>query len=154
MSHAISWLVRLVLDTDVLIAALRSRTGASSELLDRALAEQFTLLLSVPLFLEYESVAKLEEHKKVHGLNRKEVDEVLDALARVAEPVTIRFLWRPMLSDPDDDMVLETAVNGQADLLVTFNLDDFREASRRFRLEILRPGKALKLLRTEGGGRS
>lgn len=137
----------MVLDTDVLVAAMRSRSGASWQLVDRAFAGDFTLLLSVPLVLEYEAVLVREEHKKVHGFGVRELDEVLHALVRVAEPVQIRFLWRPLLSDPNDDMVLETAVNGRADLLVTFNQEDFAAAGSRFAHQTVRPSEALRRLR-------
>jgi putative PIN family toxin of toxin-antitoxin system len=139
--------LRLVLDTDVLVAATRSRSGASWQLVDRALAREFTLLLTVPLVLEYEAVLKREEHGKVHGLTVPQLDELINSLVRVAEPVQIRFLWRPVLSDPRDDMVLETAVNGRADLLVTFNQKDFAAASKGFPHETLRPSQALDRLR-------
>jgi putative PIN family toxin of toxin-antitoxin system len=142
--------MRLVLDTDVVVAAMRSRSGASWQLVDRALAAEFTLLLSVPLVLQYEAVLKREEHRAVHKLADTQVDQVLGALVRVSEPVLIRFLWRPVLSDPSDDMVLETAVNGQADLLVTFNLDDFARATRMFAHRTLRPRDALHMVREHG----
>jgi len=142
--------MRLVLDTDVVVAAMRSRSGASWQLVDRALAAEFTLLLSVPLVLQYEAVLKREEHRAVHKLADTQVDQVLGALVRVAEPVLIRFLWRPVLSDPLDDMVLETAVNGQADLLVTFNLDDFAPATRMFAHRTLRPRDVLHIVREHG----
>jgi putative PIN family toxin of toxin-antitoxin system len=147
MSYAISSVLRLVLDTDVLVAAMRSRGGASWQLVDRALAREFTLLLSVPLFLEYEAVLTREEHRKVHRLSVPELDEVINSLVRVAEAVQIRFLWRPLLSDPTDDMVLETAVNGRADLLVTFNQKDFAAVAEGFAFKILRPSEALHRLR-------
>jgi putative PIN family toxin of toxin-antitoxin system len=139
--------LRLVLDTGVLVAALRSRRGASWQLVDGALTRRFTLLLSVPLALEYEAVLIREEHRNVHGLSVQEVIEVVNALIRVSESVEIRFLWRPLLSDPADDMVLETAVNGRADGLVTFNEADFAPAARKFAFEILRPSEALRRLR-------
>ena len=139
--------MRLVLDTDVLVAATRSRSGASWQLVDRALTGDFTLLLSVPLVLEYEAVLRREEHRKVHGLSVTQLDEVINSLVRVAEPVQIRFLWRPLLSDPRDDMVLETAVNGRADLLVTFNQKDFLAAGRVFAHEVVHPSEALVRLR-------
>jgi putative PIN family toxin of toxin-antitoxin system len=139
--------LRLALDTDVLVAAMRSRGGASWQLVDHALAREFTLLLSVPLALEYEAVLTREEHRKVHGLSVLEVEEIINSLASVADPVQIRFLWRPLLSDPADDMVLESAVNGRADLLVTFNQEDFTAAAKAFALEIVRPSEALRRLR-------
>jgi hypothetical protein len=89
-----------VLDTDVLVAAMRSRGGASWQLVDRALVGEFTLLLSVPLVLEYAAILTREEHRKVHRLSVSELDEVINSLVRVAEAVQIRFLWRPLLSDP------------------------------------------------------
>lgn len=147
MSYAISLHLRFVLDTDVLVAALRSRDGASWQLVDRALKREFTFLLSVPLILEYEAVLTREEHRRVHGLSVPDVDELINALANVAEPVQIRFLWRPLLSDPTDDMVLETAVNGRADLLVTFNQEDFAAAAKGFAVKIVRPSEALHRLR-------
>ena len=137
-----------MLDTDVLVAAVRSRGGASWQLVDRALTREFRLLLSVPLVLEYEAVLTREEHRKVHGLSTPEIDEVVNSLASVAESVEIRFLWRPLLSDPTDDMVLETAVNGRADLLVTFNQADFAAAAKAFAIKIVRPSEALNRLRT------
>jgi predicted nucleic acid-binding protein len=76
-----------------------------------------------------------------------ELNEVINALVRVAEAVQIRFLWRPLLSDPADDMVLETAVNGRADLLVTFNQKDFAAVTEGFAFKILRPSEALHRLR-------
>jgi putative PIN family toxin of toxin-antitoxin system len=138
-----------VLDTDVLVAALRSRGGASWQLVDGALNRRFTLLLSVPLALEYEAVLIREEHRSVHGLSVQEVIELVNALIRVSEPVEIRFLWRPLLSDPGDDMVLETAVNGRADGLVTFNEGDFVPAAGKFAVEILRPSEALRRWRAQ-----
>lgn len=147
MSYAISLPLRFVLDTDVLVAALRSRDGASWQLVDRALKREFKLLLSVPLMLEYEAVLTREEHRKVHGLSVLDVDELINSLASVAESVQIRFLWRPLLSDPNDDMVLETAVNGRADQLVTFNQEDFAAAAKGFAVKIVRPSEALHRLR-------
>jgi putative PIN family toxin of toxin-antitoxin system len=136
-----------VLDTGALVAALRSRVGASWQLVDGTLARRLTLLLSVPLALEYEAVLIREEHRNLHGLSVQEVIELVNALVRVSESVEIRFLWRPLLSDPADDMLLETAVNGRADGLVTFNEADFSAAARSFAFEVLRPSEALRRLR-------
>ena len=142
-------LLRCVLDTDVVVAAMRSRKGASWQLIDRALKGEFTFLLSVPLVLEYEAVLTREEHRKVHGLSIADVNDIINALASVAVSVQIRFLWRPLLCDPTDDMVLETAVNGRADLLVTFNQEDFTAAARAFTVQIVRPSEALHLLKAQ-----
>lgn len=134
--------LRLVLDTDVIVAALRSERGASRRLLLAALDEDFELLLSVPLFIEYEAVLTRPEHLKVIELASSEVNEVLDALAKVSIPVPFRFLWRPRLKDPADEMVLETAVNGSADWLVTFNVRHLAAAAREFGIRAMRPPDA------------
>src|ERR1700693_2385507 len=103
-----------VLDTDVMVAALRSDRGASPQLLRAALNRQFEMLLSVPLILEYEAVLTRPQHLAACGLSSAEVGRVLDDLAAVARPGRLAVRWRPRLSDPDDDMVLETAINGSA----------------------------------------
>jgi len=139
--------MRLVLDTDVLVAAFRSERGASRELLIAALDERFVLLASTALWVEYEAVLTRREQLKAMRLNAAEVRDVLAALAAVAEPVPIHFLWRPVLADAEDEHVLELAMNGRADMLVTFNQDDFREASRTFQVEIITPATALRRLR-------
>ena len=138
---------RVVLDTDVLIAALRSDRGASRVLLTGALQGDFTLLVSVPLMLEYEAVTTRPEHLAASGLSERDVHVLLDALATVATPVRLAFLWRPVLPDAADDMVLETAAIGRADLLVTLNRRDFEPANRAFAFEIVSPAEALTELR-------
>ena len=138
---------RVVLDTTVLIAALRSDRGASRVLLTQALEGALTLLASVPLMLEYEAVATRAEHLQAAGLSEADVQAVLDALATVMEPVKLAFLWRPLLPDGDDDMVLETAVNGQAEILVTVNRRDFEPAVGAFALKVVSPAEAVRRLR-------
>ena len=87
-----------------------------------ALEGAFDLLASTPLMIEYEAVLTRPEHLEAIGLSAGEVNQILDAVAKVATPVPLRFLWRPRLKDPADEMVLETAENGGADWLVTFNI--------------------------------
>ena len=140
--------MRTVLDTDVLVAAIRSDQGASRELVELALEEAYPLLLSVPLILEYESVLTRAEHLEVAGLTAGDIGILLDALVSLSEPVKFSFRWRPILTDPEDDMVLETAVNGSAHALVTFNQRHFAKAAKAFALEVLTPGQALQLLRS------
>jgi len=123
----------------VLVAALRSDRGASRQLLLGALDRTFDVLVSVPLILEYEAVLTRPEHLKASGLTSSQVNEVLDALVRVSIPVSLRFLWRPRLKDPADEMVLETAVNGEAEWLVTFNLRHLASAAREFGIHVARP---------------
>jgi putative PIN family toxin of toxin-antitoxin system len=138
--------VRIILDTDVMVAALRSSAGASRQLLLSALRKRFTLLLSVPLILEYEAALKRAEHLRAAGATRDDIDAILDALAAAGMPVTPNFSWRPELSDPGDEMVLEAAVNGQADFIVTFNVTHLRHGARRFGIRAIRPSEALSIL--------
>ncbi len=134
---------RLVLDTNVLISALRSRNGASFEVLSRVGRGQFDIVLSVPLVLEYEEVAK--RLARSLGLKNAVVDDILDYLCQVGMLRGIFFLWRPFLKDPLDDMVLEAAVEGECDFIVTHNVKDF-VGVEKFGLEVLRPGEFLRRL--------
>jgi len=137
---------RTVLDTDVLVAAVRSDRGASRVLLTGALQQRYPVLASVPLMLQYESVLTRSEHLAAAAISAADVEVVLDAIALIVEPIRISFLWRPVLSDPGDDLVLETAVNGQAAAVVTFNRRHFEPAAARFGLEILAPADAVRRL--------
>jgi putative PIN family toxin of toxin-antitoxin system len=139
--------MRLVFDTDVLVAAFRSERGASRRLLLAALDRKVVLLASVPLMLEYEAVLKRPEQLAAIGLSAGEVDTVLDAVAAVVEPVRLAFIWRPQLRDTGDEMVLETAINGRADRLVTFNLRHLGEAARAFGILAGLPGETWRELR-------
>jgi len=137
-----------VLDTDVMVAALRSDRGASRQLLLAALNRRFELLLSVPLILGYEAVLTRPQHLAACGLSRAEVGRVFDDLAAVARPVRLAFRWRPRLSDPDDDMVLETAINGSATAIVTFNQRDFAPGTKGFSCAVILPATALQQIRS------
>jgi predicted nucleic acid-binding protein len=94
--------------------------------------------------LEYEDVLKRPEHRLVHGLTPLEIDEFLAELAALIEPVEVHFQWRPQTRDPNDEMVLEAAINGEADAIVTYNVADFAEAGERFAIATLRPAELLK----------
>ncbi len=142
--------LRVVLDTNVLVAASRSSRGASFALLRLLRAGRFALLASVPLLLEYEAVLKRPEHLRVGGRTEAMTDAFLDALCLRSEPVQLFYLWRPRTRDPADDMVLETALNGRADHLVTLNTADFAAAAQ-FRLKVLTPGALLHQLNNEAG---
>ena len=138
--------MRYVLDTNVVVAGLRSPSGASAALIDHALSERFTLLLSVALALEYEAVCRDPVQRIASGLSEEEVSTVVSALCAVCEPVDARYLWRPRLRDPADEMVLETAVNGRADALVTLNRRDFASAPARFGVALQSPREAVRSL--------
>jgi len=140
-----------VLDTDVLVAALRSDAGASRRVLEAARARRFKLLLSVPLMLEYESVLTRPENLAASGASREDVSAVLDELASIGKRVELMIRTRPVLSDPNDEMVLETAINGRADAIVTFNERDFRPVASRFRCLVVRPGEIVRTLAKEAG---
>lgn len=138
--------MRLVLDTDVVVAALRSDQGASRQLLLAALDRRVVVVASVPLMLEYEAVLTRPEQLDQILVTAEEINMVLDALAAVVEPVPLRFLWRPQLKDPADEMVLETAVNGRADL-VTFNMRHLGAAARAFGIRAVLPGTIWREIR-------
>jgi len=139
--------VRTVLDTAVLVAAIRSNKGASHQLVRAALEDRFELLLSVPLVLEYEAVLKRPEHLKASGGTTLDIDKLLDALIAMAKPVYRAFFWRPLLRDANDDMVLEAAMSGHSDSIVTFNRRDFEPAASQLGIAIVSPQKALGEIR-------
>ena len=139
--------MRYVADTDVIVAAMRSPGGASAAILRAARHGMVTLLMSVPLGMEYEAVCSDSEHRLAAGLSDREVQIFLDALLAMAEPVKTHFLWRPQLRDPGDEMVLEAAVNGRADALVTFNVRDFGAVPARFGIELMIPREAIERIR-------
>ena len=135
-----------VLDTDVLVAAFRSNAGASRQVLHAALARRFEPLLSVPLVLEYEAVLSRPEHLAASGASPEDVTDVLDGLVAVGKRVKLAFRWRPALPDPNDDMVLETAINGRARAIITFNERDFNPIAADFGCLVMRPGEFLREL--------
>ena len=136
-----------MLDTDVVVAAMRSPAGASAALLQAARLHKLTLVVSVALAIEYESVCVKAEHRLASGLSEAEIDVFVTAIIAMAEPVETYFLWRPQLRDPGDEMVLEAAVNGRADALVTFNMRHFADVPARFGVEVLLPKEAIERIR-------
>jgi predicted nucleic acid-binding protein len=133
----------VAIDTSVLIAGLRSALGASYQILQGLGRAEFTVSVSVPLVLEYESVAKRQAREL--GLTFDDIDNVLDYVCSIAEPREIFYLWRPFLSDPRDDLVLELAVEANAGFILTHNLRDFAGAEQ-FGVETLSPGAFLRYL--------
>ena len=132
----------------ILPAISLSKKGASRQLLRAALDSQFELLLSVPLLPEYEAVLIRPVHLTVSGLSSAEVGKLMDNLALVAKQVRLAFRWRPQLPDANDDMVLETAINGAATGVVTFNTRDFTNVCSKFGCAVLLPAAALIQLRS------
>jgi putative PIN family toxin of toxin-antitoxin system len=140
--------MRVVLDTPVLVAGLRSQLGASNKVLLAVAEQRCTPLVTTAVFLEYESALLRPEHRLATGMDPADVEEFLAALASAAEAVELNFLWRPQLRDPADEFMLEAAVNGQAAALVTHNVDDFQSVTARFGIRTLTPGAFLKELAT------
>jgi putative PIN family toxin of toxin-antitoxin system len=138
--------MRVVLDTSVLVAGLRSQLGASNRVLLAVAEGRCTPLVTTAVFLEYEAVLLRPEQRLATGMTPEDVEGFLAAFASAAEPVELNFLWRPQLRDPADELMLEAAVNGRAEALVTHNIDDFRSATERFGVRTLTPGAFLKEL--------
>ena len=138
-------LPRLTIDTNVLVAALRNQNGPSFALMQLIRRGLALMCCSPALFLEYEDVLKRPEQLSVSGLLSTDVDAILNELAGLVLPVTTHYQWRPQLRDPSDEMVLEAAVNAQANAIVTYNLRDFLPA-RRFGIPVLNPSKRSKIL--------
>lgn len=136
--------MRIVLDTSVLVAALRSRSGAGNAVLRLVAEKRLLLLATPPLFLEYEDVLNRPEHRLVHRLSPQQLDSFLQELAALIAPVELHFRWRPQVHDTNDEMVLEAAINGDADALVTYNTADFSVAAERFGIAVLTPAQLLK----------
>lgn len=106
-----------------------------------------TLLVSVALALEYEAVCGTLERRLAAGLSEDKVNVFVDAIVALAQPVTMHFLWRPQLRDPCDEMVLETAINGEAEALVTFNARDFGAVPGHFGVDLLLPREVIARIR-------
>jgi putative PIN family toxin of toxin-antitoxin system len=135
--------VRVVLDSSVLVAGLRSKRGASFALLRVLRKGRFEAAISVPLVLEYEAV--LLRHATELGLAEEEAIGLVDYLCAVGRQQEVRFLWRPSLSDPRDEFILELAVAARAEAIVTHNVRDF-EGAEGFGVRVLTPGEFVRLL--------
>lgn len=116
--------LRVVMDTNVLVSALRSSKGASFKFLSLVGAHRFSLCVSVPLILEYEAAVKKQAHSI--GLATTDIGAIIDYICSVAEHYKVYYLWRPFLRNPSDDMVLELAVSSNAYAIVTYNKADFK----------------------------
>ena len=134
------------MDTDAVVAAMRSPSGASAALLRAARAGRVTLLATAPLCLEYEGVCSRPEHVAAAAFGSEDLAVFLDAVVDLVEPVETWFLWRPQLRDPGDELVLDAAVNGRAAAIATFNRRDFLPAAARFGVEVLLPAETIRRL--------
>jgi predicted nucleic acid-binding protein len=139
--------MRIVLDTSVLIAGLRSPAGAAAEVLRRVLAADLGAAASTALFLEYEAVATRPEHLSAAGLTREHVLAVIDGLAVAMEPTPILLRIRPMSQDSADDLVIEAALNAGVEAIVTYNPRDFRPAES-LGIRVISPALVLSELRS------
>ena len=134
--------INVVIDTNVLISALRSKQGASHKLLLLLADDAFTPNVSVPLFVEYESVAK--RTGLLSGLDSNIINSILDYFLSKSKIRKIFYLWRPFLKDQKDDLVLEVAVESQSEFIITFNTSDF-SGCEKFGVKIVTPYEFMKV---------
>lgn len=139
--------LRVVVDTNVIVTAIRSPSGASAALVVELIQGKASLLLTVALFLEYEAICLRPEHLQAAGASETMIRELLNTLLDVATPVEIYYQWRPQLRDAADEMVLEAAANGWADAIVTFNQRDLGQGPTQFGVDVIGPGEALRRIR-------
>ncbi len=133
--------LKIVIDTNVIISALKSRNGFSFKLLSIIDDKRFRVFISVPLILEYEDVIK--RSKSQIKLSFTEISDILDYICLIAEQRKIFYLWRPFLKDPKDDMILELAVESECDYIISFNKKDFKKIEK-FNLEVITPKELLR----------
>ena len=142
--------MRVVLDTSALVSAIRSSTGASAEIVRLILLGRLALLLDYKLTSEYRSVALRPEHIQASRRTQSEIEEIIDALEAVASPVLVDIMHRPLSSDEDDDMVLDVAVNGEAEAIITHNVRHFMTPASEFHIGVFTPGDFLAGIRKGG----
>jgi putative PIN family toxin of toxin-antitoxin system len=134
---------QIIIDTNVVIAALRSKRGASSKLLSLIGTQRFEIHDSVPLVLEYEAV--IQRQRAEVGLSQEDVPVLIDSLCALAHHHKIHFLWRPSLPAVNDERILELTVSAQCDYIVTHNVADFKGIDK-FGLKAVTPGEFLKII--------
>ena len=131
--------MKIVIDTNVLVTAIRSRRGASFKLVSILPSEKFSIAISVPLVFEYEDALKRPE---ISTITEQDIGDFVDFLCKIGDYQDIFFLWRPFLPDPADDHMLEVAVAGGCDAIVTYNKRDFK-GIEKFGLRVLDPRELL-----------
>lgn len=136
--------MNIVIDTNVIVAALKSRSGAAFKLVMKIPSERFQTVLSNPLYFEYMDVVFRPTIRPV-GASDDNLMDFLDQILDHADTRNINYLWRPFLRDPKDDMLLEVAVASQAEYIITYNIKDF-DRIELFGIEAIRPGDFLKIL--------
>ncbi len=133
--------IRIIIDTNVLVSGLRSTEGASYLLLSLLEESPWIVCISATIVFEYEE--QLRKDQAASGLDDESIGEFLDIFCSRAEHTRLFYRWRPLLSDPDDDIVLETALNGQCSAIVTYNIRHFRGAER-FGIKVCTPQEFLR----------
>jgi putative PIN family toxin of toxin-antitoxin system len=137
--------VKIVVDTNVFIGAILSSDGLNRELIRRCLLGEYQPMMSNALYLEYESVIEREAIIAKCQLDRNKVNELLDGFLSVSKWVYIYYSWRPNLKDEGDNHVIELAIAGNAQIVATNNLKDFRGSELTFpQLQILNPHQIIR----------
>lgn len=139
--------MRIVLDTSTLVSAVRSRTGAARVVVNLLLANRITLLMNYPIACEYRAVALRSSHVMASDFTQAAIERLIDDLEGIAEPVQIRRSYRPLSPDPNDDLILELAINGRADAIVTNNFRHLQEPAARFHIQVLDARSALSKIK-------
>lgn len=141
-------MISIVLDTNILVAGLASNKGASYRILNAIAQGRVSPLLTVPLFLEYEAVLSRPDILELTGFTLREIREFLDGLIPFSTCIDrVWYLWRPLLPDPNDEMIVECAISGCADYIVTFNVKDFSSIQDLFLFQIVTPQEFLRILK-------
>ena len=138
--------MRIVIDTNIFVSALRSDLGASYALISQIPSDKFQIVLTIPLYLEYQDVLTRPEHMSGKS-SKDDIINFLRYICSIAYKQQIYYLWRPWVKDPNDDMVLEAAVASQSKYIITHNLHDFKGINAYFGIKAITQGKFLSILR-------
>lgn len=134
---------QIVIDTNVILAGLKSSTGASFKLLNLMNDSRFNLNISATLIVEYEDV--LKRNNLDLGLTFETIERFIDGICSMANHHEIFFLWRPLSTDPDDDFIIDLAMKSQSDFIISYNEKNLKNI-RKFGIDILNPKQFLQLL--------